>query len=79
MIMNIRPASESNLNTVLEQMEERFTDEEQGQIVAIIGEVLGRPDGEAERHAMTENAKEARQEEYNQVSQQEEVMDVENR
>ena len=79
MIMNIRPASESNLNTVLEQMEERFTDAQQVEIVTIIGEVLGRPDGEAERHAMTENAKEARQEEFNQVSQQEEVMEVDGR
>lgn len=79
MIMNIRPASESNLNTVLEQMEERFTDAEQAEIVTIIGEVLGRPDGEAERHAMTENAKEARQEEFNQVSQQEEAMEVDGR
>lgn len=79
MIINIRPASESNLNTVLEQMEERFTDEQQQEIVAIIGDVLGRPDGEAERHAMTENAKEARQEEFNQVSQQEEVMKVDDR
>lgn len=76
MIINLRPANAGNLNTVVEEMEDRFTDEQQEEIVAIIAEVLGRPDGEAERQAMTDNAKEAREEEFNQVSQQQEIMDV---
>lgn len=61
MIMNLRPSKPENLNTIIEQMEDRFPQEEtQYEIVRIIGEVLGRPDGEAERNAMTQNAKEAR-------------------
>ena len=77
MIMNLRPANAGNLNTVVEEMEDRFSDEQQEEIVAIIGEVLGRPDGEAERQAMTDNAKEAREEEIERV-RKEEVMDVDN-
>jgi hypothetical protein len=75
MIMNLRPANAGNLNTVVEEMEDRFSDEQQDEIVAIIGEVLGRPDGEAERQAMTDNAKEAREEEIKQV-RKEEVMEI---
>jgi hypothetical protein len=60
MIMNLRPTKPENLNTIVEEMESRFTDEEQNNIVQVIAEVLGRPDGEAERQAMTDNAKEAR-------------------
>jgi hypothetical protein len=75
MIMNLRPANVSNLNTVVEEMTDRFSDEQQEEIVAIIGDVLGRPDGAAERQAMTDNAKEAREEEIKQIGQ-EEVMDV---
>jgi hypothetical protein len=77
MIMNLRPTNAGNLNTVVEEMEDRFSDEQQEEIVAIIGEVLGRPDGEAERQAMTDNAKEAREEEIERV-RKEEVMDVDN-
>ena len=76
LIMNLRPANEGVLNTVLEEMGDRFSDEQQAEMVEIIGDVLGRADGEAERHAMTENAKEARNVDFNQVSQQEEVMEV---
>ena len=76
MILNLRPANEGNLNTVLEEMEGRFTDDQQAEIVDIIGDVLGRPDGAAERQAMTDNAKGARDEEFNHASQQEEVMEV---
>lgn len=76
MIMNLRPANAGNLNSVVEEMEDRFSDEQQEEIVAIIAEVLGRPDGEAERQAMTDIAKEARQEEFYQVSQQQEVMEL---
>ena len=76
LILNLRPANEGNLNTVLEEMADRFTDEQQAEMVEIIGDVLGRADGEAERQAMTENAKEARNVDFNQVSWQEEVMEI---
>jgi hypothetical protein len=63
MILNLRPTKPENLNTIVEEMEERFPGEElQFEIVGVIAEVLGKPDGEAERHAMSENAKEARKE-----------------
>lgn len=61
MIMNLRPTKPENLNTIVEEMEERFPEDHlQKEIVTIIAEVLGKPDGEAERQAMTDNAKEAR-------------------
>lgn len=60
MIMNLRPTKPENLNTIVEEMETRFNDDEQNEIVKVITEVLGKPDGEAERQAMTDNAKEAR-------------------
>ncbi len=62
MIMNLRPSKPENLNTIVEEMEERFPgDETQNEIVRVIAEVLGTPDGNAERQAMTDNAKEARE------------------
>jgi hypothetical protein len=74
MILNLRPTKPENLNTIVEEMEERFPgDELQNEIVGVIAEVLGRPDGEAERQAMTDNAKEARKE---QLDRQEEAMEV---
>jgi hypothetical protein len=74
MILNLRPTKPENLNTIVEEMEERFPgDELQNEIVGVIAEVLGRPDGEAERQAMTDNAKEARKE---QLDRQEETMEV---
>ncbi len=63
MIINLRPIKPENLNTIVEEMEGRFPGEElQREICEIIAEVLGKPDGEAERHAMSENAIEARKE-----------------
>lgn len=41
MILNLRPASVAALNTVVEDMPERFTDEQQEELVAIIAEILG--------------------------------------
>ncbi|KAL7787779.1 RNA polymerase Rpb4 domain-containing protein [Trichoderma ceciliae] len=41
MILNLRPASVAALNTVIEEMGERFSDEQQEEIVAIIFQVLG--------------------------------------
>ncbi|KAK4122721.1 hypothetical protein N657DRAFT_656825 [Parathielavia appendiculata] len=43
-ILNLRPLSSALLSTAIEDMEERFGDEEQNKIVDIIGEVLGRPE-----------------------------------
>ncbi|PSS25299.1 hypothetical protein M430DRAFT_33060 [Amorphotheca resinae ATCC 22711] len=76
MIMNLRPTKPENLNTIIEEMEGRFDDDQQMAIVAAIAEVLGKPDGEAERQAMTDNAKEARKEKSDMELKQEEVMDI---
>jgi hypothetical protein len=77
MIMNLRPTKEESLNTVVEQMEDRYSDEQQAEIVAIIAEVLGTPDGEAERQAMTDSAMEARKGRLHQESLQIEAMETE--
>ena len=75
MILNLRPTKPENLNTVLEEMEERFDDHQQLAIVAAIADVLGKPDGVAERQAMTDN-KEARKEQSDLESKQDEAMAV---
>jgi hypothetical protein len=41
MIINLRPASVAALNTVVEEMSERFDEEQQEAMVSIIAEVLG--------------------------------------
>lgn len=41
MILNLRPASVAALNTVIEEMSERFSDEQQEEMVNIILAVLG--------------------------------------
>ncbi|KAF5972181.1 DNA-directed RNA polymerase III subunit rpc9 [Fusarium bulbicola] len=41
MIINLRPASVAALNTVVEEMSERFNEEQQEAMVNIIAEVLG--------------------------------------
>ncbi|CCT71552.1 uncharacterized protein FFB20_15344 [Fusarium fujikuroi] len=41
MIINLRPASVAALNTVVEEMSERFNEEQQESMVNIIAEVLG--------------------------------------
>lgn len=60
MILNLRPNNVPTLNTILEDMELRFTDDQQTDIVTIITEVLGQfppAEDEAEGDAMetTEN------------------------
>lgn len=42
MILNLRPSSVAVLSTVIEDMEERFSDEEQAAILEVITHVLGR-------------------------------------
>ncbi|KAH6604883.1 hypothetical protein Trco_006590 [Trichoderma cornu-damae] len=41
MILNLRPASVAALNTIIEEMGERFSDEQQEEMVTIVLEVLG--------------------------------------
>lgn len=41
MILNLRPASVAALNTIIEDMTDRFNDVKQEEIVNIIAEVLG--------------------------------------
>ncbi|KAL1867445.1 hypothetical protein VTK73DRAFT_4183 [Phialemonium thermophilum] len=43
MIVNLRPSSNAVLSTIIEDMEDRFSEEEQSTILDIIAEVLGRP------------------------------------
>lgn len=72
MILNLRPTKPESLNTIVQEMEERFPgDELQYEICGVIADVLGRPDGEAERQAMTDNAAEAR----NQLQKEEVVQE----
>ncbi|PNY26408.1 DNA-directed RNA polymerase III subunit RPC9 [Tolypocladium capitatum] len=51
MILNLRPASVAALNTVVEDMAERFNDEQQEDMVNIVAQVLGR----FEAHAASPN------------------------
>ncbi|ROT43520.1 hypothetical protein SODALDRAFT_319952 [Sodiomyces alkalinus F11] len=41
MIFNLRPANVVALNTILEEMSDRFNEDQQSEIVAIIADVLG--------------------------------------
>jgi hypothetical protein len=76
MILNLRPTKPENLNTIIEEMEERFPgDDVQAEILGVIANVLGRPDGEAERQKMTENARDARNQQL-EVTQDDEEMEV---
>ena len=44
MVLNIRPQSQGVLDTVVEEMEERFQPGQDEEILKIIGDVLGRAD-----------------------------------
>lgn len=71
MILNLRPTKPENLNTIIEEMEYRFPKEEdQDRIVALIAEVLGTPDGAAEKKAMEESANVARMGQQEQAAQE---------
>jgi hypothetical protein len=71
MIMNLRPTKPENLNTIIEEMEYRFPEEaQQEKIVSLIAEVLGTPDGKAEKQAMTNSANVARKEEQEQQAKE---------
>ncbi|KAG5944789.1 hypothetical protein E4U59_006882 [Claviceps monticola] len=44
MLLNLRPASVAGLNTIIEDMSERFSEEQQEDMVNIVTQVLGRFD-----------------------------------
>ena len=46
MLLNLRPQSFGVLDTIVEEMESRFDDVQQEQILNIVGDVLGRPPGD---------------------------------
>ncbi|KAI1411164.1 RNA polymerase Rpb4-domain-containing protein [Hypoxylon sp. FL1857] len=54
MILNIRPSNIPILNTVIEDMEDRFNGDQQQEILDIIAEVLGQFPQEAEGEAVME-------------------------
>ncbi|KAL7810973.1 RNA polymerase Rpb4 domain-containing protein [Trichoderma aethiopicum] len=57
MILNLRPASVAALNTVIEEMAERFSDEQQEEMVAIISDVLGQfPAGQGNENETSDAA-----------------------
>lgn len=64
MIMNLRPTNVPALNTVLEDMEDRFNADEQEDIVNGVAEVLGafppKSDGQADQDEVMESTETAR-------------------
>ena len=46
MILNLRPQDQSLLDCVVEECDERFSAEQQEEILRIVGDVLGRDEGE---------------------------------
>lgn len=63
MILNLRPSSVAALNTILEDMGDRYSEDQQEQLVAIISDVLGQFDEpepqDADADATMEDATEA--------------------
>ena len=57
-ILNMRPSSSAQLSAVIEDMEDRFTEEDQNRLIDIIAEVLGR-DEPAQNGTEDENAMES--------------------
>lgn len=58
MILNMRPTDIQAMNSVIQEIDERYTESEQEDMLAAIVRVLGQPDEGAEREAM-ERDKEA--------------------
>lgn len=56
MILNLRPASVAALNTVIEEMAERFNDEQQEEMVNIILEILGQFEASANANGNEDDA-----------------------
>lgn len=57
-VLNLRPSSSAQLSAVVEDMEDRFTEEDQNRLIDIIAEVLGR-DEPAQNGNEDENAVES--------------------
>ncbi|RDW64911.1 hypothetical protein BP6252_10562 [Coleophoma cylindrospora] len=75
MLMNIRPTNLEGLNVIIQELDLRFPEEEtQYELVGAVVEILGTPDVEANKQAMTD-AKEAKQAEEAQASTEMEVVE----
>lgn len=59
MIINLRPTTTEALAVAIEEMSERFSEEQHFEIADIVGEVLGKQDGEAVQR-MRDSANDAR-------------------
>lgn len=71
MIMNLRPTTSAALAAIVEEFELRFPDSNtQDEMLQVITEVLGSTDGAAERQAMEDNAKNARDREMDEDSRE---------
>ena len=53
-IINLRPEGLEVLSSIVEELDERFTDEQQEQIIEIVGDVLGRSDENEDEAEVTE-------------------------
>lgn len=71
MILNIRPTDIQAMNTVIQEIDARYTEEQQEDMLAAIVKVLGQPEEGAQREAM-ERDKEA------EIKAQGEGMEVDN-
>lgn len=49
MILNLRPRDLSFLDAIVEEMDLRISEENQGRILEIVGEVLGSGDGSGDK------------------------------
>jgi hypothetical protein len=78
MIFNHRPTHIAQLTVLLEDLELRFPQQDtQQEIVDIIAEVLGAPDGEAERTAMEKTAYDSRERQKEARAKEAKEMDAE--
>ncbi|PQE06591.1 hypothetical protein CJF31_00009734 [Rutstroemia sp. NJR-2017a BVV2] len=75
MILNHRPTNLENLNTIIEEMEFRISDDDQWAVVEIVKEVLGCHDQEEMRQTMTDNAQKARTDQEERMRQDMEEKD----
>ena len=46
MILNLRPDNPGVLDCIVEELDQRFSEEEVGAILGVVGDVLGKEDGE---------------------------------
>ena len=71
MMLNLRPTKLENLNTIIQEMEDRFPGEEmQKEILAVITKVLGKPDDEAERQTMADNTEQLKKQQAEELEAQ---------